>query len=78
MRALGLEPRTYGLKVRKTENITNLKATSYNTPKNHLTANLTENDNTIHQNLTKIINRWPSLPPNIRAAIVVLIGGADE
>ena len=78
MRALGLEPRTYGLKVRKTENVTDLKATSYKSLENHLTANLTENDNTIQQNLAKIINRWPSLPSNIKAAIMVLIGGEDE
>jgi hypothetical protein len=74
MRVLGLEPRTYGLKVRKTENVTDLKATSYNTLENHLTANLTENDKIIQQNLAKIINRWSCLPENVRHAIMILIG----
>ncbi|MGD8785919.1 MAG: hypothetical protein PVJ60_00720 [Phycisphaerales bacterium] len=78
MRVLGLEPKTYGLKVSKPENLTVVKSTSYNTPKNHLTVNLTENDNTIQQNLVKINNRWPSLPPNIKAAIMVLIGDIED
>jgi len=78
MRVLGLEPKTYGLKVSKLENLTALESTGYNPPENHLTANLTENATTIQQDLAKIINRWPSLPPNIKAAIMVLIGGDDE
>ncbi len=76
---LGLEPATYGLEKRNLENLIPLESRSYNPPENSFTANLTENDDTIQQNLTKIINRWPSLPPNIKAAIMVLIGGdADE
>jgi hypothetical protein len=75
---LGLEPKTYGLKKRKLENLTSLESTSYKPSENHFTTNLTENNDAIQQDLTKIINRWSSLPPNIKAAIMVLIGGDDE
>ncbi len=73
-----LERATYGLEKRKLENLTTLESISYKPPGNRFTANLTENATTIQQNLAKIINRWPLLPPNIKAAIMVLIGGDDE
>ena len=69
---------TYGLEIRRPENITALESTSYKLPENQLTANLTENSTTIQHNLTKIINRWPLLLPNIKAAIMVLIGGDED
>ena len=74
----GLEPATFGFKVSELKNLTALGLTSYNSPKNHFTTNLTENVTTIQQNLTKIIGRWPSLPLNIKAAIMTLIGGDDD
>ncbi|MHC4133290.1 MAG: hypothetical protein ACYSYU_09035 [Planctomycetota bacterium] len=77
-RPAGLEPATYGLEKRKLENLTALESTSYKPPENRFSANFTENDDTIQQNLAKIINRWPSLPPNIKAAIMVLIGGDED
>jgi hypothetical protein len=52
-------------------------STNNNTPENHLTVNLTENFSKIQQDLAKIINKWSVLPANIKAAIMVLIGG-DE
>lgn len=74
MRVLGLEPRTYGLKSRKPENLTSLKTTTYTPPKNLSTANSTENSAKIREDLAKVINRWPLLLPNVKAAIMVLIG----
>lgn len=44
----------------------------------HLTANFTENFAKFQQDLARVIKRWPSLLPNIQAAIMVLIGGDDE
>ncbi len=78
MRVLGLEPKTYGLKVSKLEKLTPLESRSYKPPGNRFTVNLTENNDTIQRDLTKIINRWPSLPPNIKAAIMTLIGGDED
>jgi hypothetical protein len=73
-RPAGLEPATYGLEICRPENLTSLKLNSYLTPKNQSTVNSTENSAKIREDLTKIINRWPSLLPNIQAAIMVLIG----
>jgi hypothetical protein len=78
MRVLGLEPKTYGLKGSKPENVTTSNTNSYKTTKNHLTPNLTENDNTNQQNLAKIINRWSSLPQDIKSAIMILVGGNEN
>jgi hypothetical protein len=39
---------------------------------------LSENSVKIHKDLTKIINRWPSLSPKIKAAIMVLIGDIED
>ena len=75
MGALGLEPRTYGLKVRKAENVTHSKTTTYNTPENHLTVNLTGNDNADLRDLQKLINCWHSLPQHIKNSIKLLIDG---
>ena len=77
MRVLGFEPKTYALKDCKPEIVTPYESNSYKNPENHLTANLTENVNTIQQDLTKISNCWPLLPPNIKAAIMVLIEDND-
>ena len=78
MRVLGLEPKTYGLKGSRSENITDLESTSYESSKTDLTANLTRNPTIIQQDLARIINRWRSLPNNIRQAIMVLIGGQGQ
>jgi hypothetical protein len=56
MRVLGFEPKAYGLKGSKPANLTNSETNSYNLTKNHLTLNLTENDEIIQQDLQKIIN----------------------
>ena len=78
MRPGGLEPPTFGFEERKLKKLTPLESTNYNPPENHFSTNFSKKSTTIQQNLAKTINRWPSLPTNIRAAIMVLIGGDDE
>ena len=73
-----LERATYGLERSRAESTTTLDPTSYQPRQNHLTANLTENDDKIQHDLAQIINRWTSLPANIQAAIMVLIGGGED
>jgi hypothetical protein len=74
LRVLGLEPRTYGLKESSPEHLTTSQSDTYTPAENNLTANLTEKDDASHQNLTRIVNRWPSLPENVRQAIMIVIG----
>ncbi len=60
------------------DSITPLYSNSYKSDNRHLTANFTENFAKFQQDLARVIKRWPSLLPNIQAAIMVLIGGDDE
>jgi len=60
------------------DSVTPSYSNTYKSPENHLTANLTKNPTTIQQDLAKIIKRWPSLPPNIKTAIMMLIGGDED
>jgi len=78
MRPRGFEPLTYGLETSSLEIISALESISYNTTKKHLITNLTENNIEIQHNLTKLINRWASLPSNVKTAIIVLIGGDEN
>ncbi len=78
IRPTGLEPVTYELEKRRLGNVTALELTSYKSPENQLTANLTENATTIQQDLAKISQSWTSLSPNIKAAIMILIGGEED
>ena len=61
-RPTGLEPAAYGLEIRQPENTTTLSSIGYSPPENHLTANSTENNKTIQQDLRRLINYWESLP----------------
>jgi len=72
-RLAGFGPATYGLERRKTKNVTNAVSNSYNSSETQLTPNSTENSDTIQQDLTRIINRWPCLSKNVRHAILILI-----
>jgi hypothetical protein len=74
----GIEPLTYRLEIRSPEYLTSLKLNSYLTPQNRSTVNSTENSAKIQEDLAKVIDRWSSLPPNIKAAIMVLIGGDED
>ena len=70
----GLEPPTFGFEGRKSENLNTSNPDTYHFSKNDLTINLTKNEVKIHKDLQKIINRWSSLPDNIKTAIIVLVG----
>ena len=78
MRVQGLEPWTYGLKESQLNNITLSGSTSYKFHCNQLRANHQINYDRIHNDLTKIINLWPSLPPNIKTQIMLLIEAVKD
>ena len=69
----GFGPPTYGLEIRKLENVTDSISSSYKSSQNQLIVNSTENPTEIQQDLAKIINRWPCLSENVRHAILILI-----
>ena len=78
MRVQGLEPWTYGLKESQLNNITISGTTSYKYYCNQLRANHQINYDRIYNDLTKIINLWPSLPPNIKTQIILLIEAVKD
>lgn len=66
------------LEIRTPESVTASKPSSYESAESRLTADLTENDNAIEQDLARIIDRWPSLPTHVKAAILMLTGGDEN
>gem|GEM_PF-6866302 len=64
---------TYGLEIRKPENVTNANPISYKQPENPFSKNFSENYSKIQKDLEKIINRWPALPKKVKQAILFLI-----
>ena len=78
IRPRGFEPLTYGLEITTLENIKSLELTIYQSTINSFSTNFSGNFTKIQQNLTKIINRWSSLPPKIQTAIMVLVGGGED
>jgi hypothetical protein len=73
LRPTGFKPVTYGLEIRKPENVTNANPISYKQPENPFSKNFSENDSKIQKDLEKIINHWPALPDRVRQAIMFLI-----
>jgi len=78
MRPTGFEPVTYGLESNRAKNITTIDSIGYTKAENPFSTNFSENNNKIQEDLIKVIKRWDSLPPNIKSAIIVLIGSENE
>ncbi|MEK6676617.1 MAG: hypothetical protein AABZ47_13315 [Planctomycetota bacterium] len=79
LRALGLEPKTYGLKGRCSDAVSDEKTTTYENPVSALPSGMpseVEKDSQNDPELQAVISAWPGLPEAIRARIVGLVEGA--
>ena len=69
----GFEPATYGLEIRSPELLNPSELETSENPSKQSTANSTENLSKIQNDLARIIEKWNTLPENIRQAILILI-----
>lgn len=69
---------TYGLESSQAQTTKIIDSKGYSKSENPFNPNFNENGSKIQEDLAKIINRWTSLPSNIKLAIMVLIAGTKE
>jgi hypothetical protein len=77
MRALGLEPRTYALKVRNDNELTTCQNSTYENDTSNLSKNLSSLLEAYHD-LVAVVKAWPDFPANIKEAIVMLLGNKRD
>ena len=72
VRAVGIEPTTYGLKVRRRQDVTSCHATPSDDADSVLALCLATIKETCPR-LATVVDTWPELPEPIRAAILAMV-----
>ena len=77
MKAEGLEPSTYGLKVRSRDDASRVKSSTSDNPESVLASCLALLK-TKFPDLALLVERWNALPDAVRAGIVAMVKASGE